>query len=353
MNAASRTAHAAAGAPTRPDIDVLRQAAHWFSLLSEAAVSEQDRLRWHEWLQASPAHQQAWAKVEAIQAQFQPLAAEQACRAAASSALSQRAQRAGRRRAMLRSLLVLCAAGGLAAGASQVAPVRRLASGWRADHQTAVGEIRGVTLPDGSQLWLNTASAIRLAYGDAERRIILLHGEIRVQTAPDPGRPLRVETPYGDLRALGTRFNVRENDADIALAVYEGTVEVRLRRDGAATTGGDENDERIAVVTAGQQLRFNRRMGKIAPLATATEAGWARRRLMADDLPLSAVVDELARYRRGFLSCDPAVAHLRVAGSYPLNDTDMALRMLTMALPIELDTRLPWRTRVVPRRRDK
>ena len=42
-------------------------------------------------------------------------------------------------------------------------------------------------------------------------------------------------------------------------------------------------------------------------------------------MPLAQVAAELARYRRGWLTCDPAVAGIRVSGVLPLADTDQAL----------------------------
>ncbi len=47
---------------------------------------------------------------------------------------------------------------------------------WQADYLTATGELQQVTLPDGSHMTLNTASAVALDFKEGRRRIKLLAG---------------------------------------------------------------------------------------------------------------------------------------------------------------------------------
>ncbi|KAG1069089.1 hypothetical protein G6F55_014487 [Rhizopus delemar] len=64
---------------------------------------------------------------------------------------------------------------------------------------------------------------------------------------------------------------------------------------------------------------------------------------------LADLVDELARYRRGVLRCDPAVAGLRVSGAFPLADTDGSLRLLEKTLPVRISRVTPFWVTVAPR----
>jgi len=57
----------------------------------------------------------------------------------------------------------------------------------------------------------------------------------------------------------------------------------------------------------------------------------------------------LARYRRGVLRCDPAVADLRVSGAFPLADIDGSLRLLEKTLPVRISHVTPFWTTVAPR----
>jgi len=63
--------------------------------------------------------------------------------------------------------------------------------------------------------------------------------------------------------------------------------------------------------------------------------------LIAQDQPLGEFLQELSRYRPGLLRWDPAVANLRVTGSFQLADTERVLVLLAATLPVELH----WRTR--------
>lgn len=64
--------------------------------------------------------------------------------------------------------------------------------------------------------------------------------------------------------------------------------------------------------------------------------------LVAESMPLGDLVAELARYRRGILRCDPAVAGLRAIGIYSLRDTDRALDNLARSLPVSVRRLTPW-----------
>ncbi|WZB74169.1 FecR domain-containing protein [Achromobacter insuavis] len=85
-------------------------------------------------------------------------------------------------------------------------------------------------LPDGSRVWLNTASAFNRDFQPGLRRLHLVAGEILIETGTDKDRPFVVDTAEGRLRALGTRFTVRQEADATLLAVYQGAVEIRTAR---------------------------------------------------------------------------------------------------------------------------
>jgi transmembrane sensor len=78
------------------------------------------------------------------------------------------------------------------------------------------------------------------------------------------------------------------------------------------------------------------RFGPISSLRNA-ESGLAAPVATGDNLPLAQFIERLSAYRHGYLGCDPAVSALTVSGTFPLHDTDMALDMLTRALPVQLN----------------
>jgi transmembrane sensor len=53
-------------------------------------------------------------------------------------------------------------------------------------------------------------------------------------------------------------------------------------------------------------------------------------------MPLGELVQELARYRPGYLGCAPEVAQLQVSGAFALDDTDQALAALAASFAVQV-----------------
>lgn len=210
-----------------------------------------------------------------------------------------------------------------------VEPLPLLAA-WRADERSAVGEIRRVTLPDGSRLVLNSGSAVDLDFGPERRRVRLLAGEVLVEVAPDARRPFSVQGRDGEAVARGTRYLVRQDDADTTVMVLEHSVDVLVR---APSPDGQAQ----ARVAAGQRVHLNASGAGEVHEAEAGEGAWAEGRLVFVDAPLAQVLAELSRYRAGVVR-PPAgeLARLRFTGVLPARETEKALAQLEHALPLRV-----------------
>lgn len=314
---------------------VLAQAAEWFTLLVSGDATTADRQAWQAWRDGADTHRRAWARVEEISGRFGAIQATPDPRAAANAYRSALAS-PGRRRLML-SLATLAGTGlaGWMARDTGLLPNRLSAS--LAGYRTAVGEVRELMLPDGTQVWLGTASAFDADYGPDLRRLQLWRGEMLVETAPDASRAFVVDTPHGRLRALGTRFITRLDDADTRIAVYEGAVEAT------------HPDGRAVVIPAGMQARLSTAGISALTPADAADAQGPRGRYVARNVPLSDMLRELGRYRRAYLSVSPEVAHLPVFGSFPMTEPDRVLSMLESVMPIQVRRPFPGWIRIVPR----
>jgi transmembrane sensor len=311
---------------------MLSEAAEWYARLRDGSASSHEIARWQAWLHAAEEHQTAWHYVEDISRGMDPLRSTSDPRRTAD-ALSTAHERLHARRRILITLAAIASGGTLAMLGWRETMLSSSLLAWTADHRSPTGEQRAITLADGTHIWLNTASAINLHFNTSERRITLVQGEIFIETAREKARHFLVETSHGRMQALGTRFNVRLNQAQTQLDVYEGAVEIRTASSGISR-----------VVTAGQQSSFDR--ADIAALITADAAreAWIQGMLLANNIPLRQVAQELRRYRAGHLGVADDVAELKVYGNFPLNDTDRALRMLASALPIRIEQPLPWWT---------
>src|SRR3546814_3423601 len=60
---------------------------------------------------------------------------------------------------------------------------------WQSDYRTGTGEMRNVTLSDGSSVTLDTGSAIAVNYGDGRRGVRLLAGRAWFDVANDESQP--------------------------------------------------------------------------------------------------------------------------------------------------------------------
>lgn len=327
--------------PPPLDVAILQQAAEWFALLRDEGVTEAEHHRWRAWLAAHPDHVRAWRRVESVTEPFAALG-ETDHLVAVHRALG-RVRSAPRRRA-----LKLLGFGAVLALTGRVAEQSLPWRGWvatlaasTADHRTAAGETRSLALEDGSRLWINTASAVDVDYRKHLRRIALRAGEIHIATARDPQplpRALVVDTPYGRVTALGTRFTVRL-DADSSLVtVFEGAVDV-------APAGSGEP----RVLAAGTQARFRGEGLEAVQAADPARESWSHGVLLADNRRLDDFVAELARYVATPITVAPEIGHLRLVGAFPIarpaQDIPRVLAALEAALPLRvrrLDTRA-WR----------
>ncbi|WP_027014580.1 FecR domain-containing protein [Comamonas composti] len=321
-------------APAAISEQVALQAAEWFFLLQSGAASGQDRQRWQHWHAAHPAHAAAWERAERVGQSLGRLPPKLALPVLNRSAV----QTVQRRRAVKALALLLVAA-----------PTGWLA--WRhggaadllADLHTATGERRTLQLADGSRLQLDTASAVNIKFDSDLRLLHLLHGAIHIETAADaqlPPRPLVVATAQGRMRALGTRFTVRQDGDTTRVAVLDGAVELRPR---AAP-------ELVLVLQAGQQTRMTAQSLAAAQPVTPDADGWAHGVLQVRNMRLADFAAELGRYRPGVLHCDPAVAELRISGTFQLQgDTTAVLESLPQVLPVAVRYRTRyWITLVTP-----
>jgi transmembrane sensor len=123
---------------------------------------------------------------------------------------------------------------------------------------------------------------------------------------------------------------VRLDGPQTLLAVYHGAVEAR------AQTGVS------VIVPAGQQTRLGDDGPTALEPADPAREAWTRGLLVAQNIPLAELVQELRRHYPGHLSLAPEAASLRVFGSYPANDPERTLAMLESVISIRVRRPLPW-----------
>ena len=300
--------------------ETVQQAIAWRVRLASGTATAQEWRLCADWRAADPQHEQAWQRLEHLGQQFAGVSAPLARQALAGAQVDRQRRRALKQLGLFGSLV---AAGVLGQHLQHWQPLL-------AQQRTGTGERRRLQLADGGTLHLNSDTALDIQYGSERRLIQLYQGEILVQTAADPlGRPFLVSTEQGQLRALGTRFQVRQQADACELTVYQGAVE--------AWPVGSVAQR----IEAGQRVRMSADALHALGAADVDRGRWIDGLLVAHDMPLAEFLAELGRQRPGVLRCAPEVAGLRISGVFPLDDSDRALAMLTRTLPL----RVVYRTR--------
>ncbi|MBD9441402.1 FecR domain-containing protein [Pseudomonas sp. PDM04] len=300
---------------------VLDAAIAWqLSLDSANPVEREEFAKWHA---AHEEHARAWRQLGMLDQRFSVASGP-----ARAALLQSRASVRRRVRKLGNGLASIVAVIGLALFAGErYVPLDY----WLADQRTATGEQRTLRLSDGTVINLNTHSAVDVRFDEKQRRVILQDGEILVETGHGDARPFIVETREGRLRALGTRFLVKREEQGTRLSVLKSAV---------AAHPQSSADEQI--LQEGQQvLMRSHGLDPIAALNLGADA-WTRGMLVVDNARLEDLVHELGRYRRGHLGVAPEVADLRITGSFPLNDTDLALSALLPTLPVQIEQHTAW-----------
>nr|WP_246066391.1 FecR domain-containing protein [Limnobacter alexandrii] len=193
---------------------------------------------------------------------------------------------------------------------------------------TARGEIRTQLLQDGSELTLDSDSAVEIAFTATQNLIVLRRGRVMVRTAGDVGfqqlKPV-VKTREGYAQALGTVFSVEQKANTTQVEVFEERVQWRPLRQGEPQ-----------ILQAGEQAEFGPQGVLSHQSISQAQAAWVRGLYVANSVDLKTWAAEISRYRASRIHCDSAVASWRVSGTFPLTKPEVALAALQDALPVQL-----------------
>lgn len=201
-------------------------------------------------------------------------------------------------------------------------------------YTTVVGEIRDVTLADGSVVTLDTATTLRAKVDGRVRRLALDKGAAYFAVAHDKAHPFQVALADRQVVVTGTHFATSLRDGRAKVELLEGSVEVRQPRvstEPVRLTPGDQ-----VSYQAGGAVRHEVRIDP------ATAVAWRQRRLIFQDAALSEVLAELGRYTDARIRlADPALGRQRVTAMLPLDGRDTVISRAAKVLPVTLSRTAP------------
>ena len=214
-------------------------------------------------------------------------------------------------------------------------------SSFSATYATDVGKYSEITLPDGSELKLNTNSKLVVEYTASERRINLQSGEAFFKVAKNPNQPFRVLAGNTAVTAIGTAFNVEiATESNIQVLVTEGKVVIDpINTSELANVTNfyklePDLDNGQVYLESWQQLTIDEQ-GNTSPIALLSEEqqdaplAWQDGMLLFEGEPLSEAISEINRYTsKTFHITDQSIADILVGGYFKANDTEQLLVML-------------------------
>ena len=337
--------------PTAEEIE--NEASLWLMRLTDGAVSDERRAEFASWINQSLQHKEAFERLSLF---WDNLEFTSQYLEYAESGREVEAKGDARPQSttnMYRRMLI----GAIAA--SIVAMIGFLTvqlyspeDGFDMAYQTSIGQQQTVDLPDGSQVLLNTDSAMRVEFEKAARTIWLTKGEAFFEVAPDKDAPFSVRTDKGTVTAIGTAFSVRVHNDKLDVIVTEGRVALASLSETDRATLAEEilqAGEPIAEgkasspveVTAGQSAVIDRGIKEIAyvkPEQIETSLDWQDGVLSFRGETLEQVVEELTRYSAVKIEIpDPELRQQKVVAYYTIGDVDRMLEALNVMANIEVE----------------
>lgn len=321
---------------TRPDqhstASPTEVAVEWLALLQSGAASEQDIEVFKTWLSRYPSNFAAFRKIAqswedvGLAAMASELKRE-GVKSSSSPTLAEDVAglRVSRRR-LLSAGVAACLALALGIGVwtNRPEPVTEF------QYATKVGEIRVVSLEDGSTITLGASTSVEGRFSKRNREVELNRGRAFFDVAPDSRRPFQVAVAKSEIVVVGTAFDVEYGLDAVQVSVERGRVEVVPRDSSSAGRGTS--------LAAGLQLRSS--LSGSNGAATRFDTGslsWRSGQLAYVDARLSDVIAEVNRYRsKKIRIADREIENLRVSFSVASDHTDVLLAGLEATLPIRV-----------------
>jgi transmembrane sensor len=191
--------------------------------------------------------------------------------------------------------------------------------GWKAflggetNVNTGFVEVTSLDLPDGSAIQLNANSKVSYDNDFQKERTLQLFGEAFFEVKK--GSSFTVQTVLGEVKVLGTSFNVFAREGVFNVICKTGKVSV-------TTITGVET-----VLMPGQMVAYQD--GQLQSNIGLDRSKWLYKKLTYENAPLSEVLDEI-RYVYGVkFNIDATTSQQTFSGDITLDNLDKALQSVT------------------------
>lgn len=295
--------------PLEPEDATSQRAAGYFQRRRFWEWSDSDQAELDAWLAESILHRVAYLRVEGI--------AAHADRLAALRPSKHNRYALGRMRKLMRRRFVVpfLAAASIALMAVFAGPyVIALMQPPDRSFSTDVGGHTLLKFTDGTEIELNTDTAMRFRMTTAERTVWLESGEAWFHVAHDAAHPFTVVIGNHRVTDLGTEFFARRGSGNVEVALVAGRAMLNTEGTPAAIlTPGDD-----AVATP-----ISVSVTRKTPQQLADALAWRRGMLVFRNTKLADAIREINRYNTvKLVIVDPSIVDLRFNGEIKDDNLD-------------------------------
>lgn len=286
-------------------------AADWIARLDRGPLSKEEEQAFEAWLRGDPRRRGALLRAGALS-----MLSESAGALGPQFDPARFAGPAARPRAVSRRrMLAWTGAGGAIAASIAMFAITVPAAG---AITTGLGEVRLVTLDDGSTVMLNTETSMRIRYSDSIRRIELLYGEAYFTVVGDQRRPFLVDASGASLRTTRATFRVRKLEGKpVDILVDQGGI--ALQTPGGAGPVTMPAHSRLTLPPAAAKATPAPRA--VPPDLVSRELAWREGKIAFEGERLDQAAAEFARYSRTRIEIrDAGLASEPVTGLFSASD---------------------------------
>ncbi|MEO9273813.1 FecR domain-containing protein [Marinomonas sp. 5E14-1] len=301
----------------------MHEAADWLVRQQEKELTKAEGREFELWQHSCDSNRLAWQRAQSFISRVDSLPKD-----IAGAVLNRPDDES--RRFHMRKLALLLVSGPFLWGSYKVVESQH----WSADYRTAKGQKKQVTLPDGTIVTLNTATAFDASFDQNRRLLSLREGEIEVNapsTHYNGVASFTVKTKEAVLSLLDTNLTVRKYRDFTRVGVIEGQALI------SPIVTNNVSDSRLE---AGLQVDVsNDGVLSKKPLLAGTTS-WLANMLAVHNMPLNTFIEELSRYHTGLFRVSPDIQNIEVSGAFPVKDINIVFNMLSNTYPINIKQNL-------------
>ncbi|MFZ5999093.1 MAG: FecR family protein [Bacteroidota bacterium] len=189
--------------------------------------------------------------------------------------------------------------------------------------------IENVVLPDSSTVTLyhNTAVEYQPSFKGNTRGVNLTSGEAFFSIAHNATKPFIVHTSLGDIKVVGTEFNVTVEDGRLEVAVHSGKVIVYHKTDSVSLEKGF-----AGVVKPGDEAI------EVRDSFDANSSAYATRMLVFSDRPLNEVVRDIEKaYPCRIVFANDGIRNCRLTATFDHDSPQNILNLVAETLNLSVE----------------